>query len=199
MDVGLAIAAGVERGLHQVFLHRCAGAVLVLVEQKQALGQLAVVESLGVEHIGHHSLVVALGNQVLGARIVVGVAFLAQCLAERKLLDVVKEGLLKLGLGCIVVGAEEGEHVLEHAAGSARCGHKLHHLVALTLVVLPCLLGLFLGGCVGCDDALANGSSGLDLQKRKTFLVLYELSLHLFHGHAAALNLFLVCFCKHCA
>ena len=47
MYVRLTVAGSIERTLDQMFLHRSARSLGIVVEQEQALGQLTVVQSLG--------------------------------------------------------------------------------------------------------------------------------------------------------
>ena len=137
MHVGLAIRSSIQSTLDQVFLHRRTRTLSVVMEQQQALGQLSVVQSLSLQHIGGNSLVVALGDECLDALAIVLLAGCIELLVKSKLLDVVKIFLLEIRCRHVVVGVDKGKHVLEHTAGSTRSGNKLHHFLALGLVLLP--------------------------------------------------------------
>ena len=116
--VSLTVRGSVKCTFHQVFLHRRTGTLGIFVEQQQAFRQLSVVQSLSLQHIGSHSLVVAFSNECLDALTLVLLAGSVECLVESKLLDGVEIFLLEVSCGHIVVGIHKGKHVLEHAAGS---------------------------------------------------------------------------------
>ncbi len=117
---------------------------------------------------------------------------------EREMLDVGEKLLLKIGRGHVITGRHKREHVFEHTTCGSRSRHKLHHAVAaLLLIGLPCLHGPLLRGLVGGYDAFAHGCRRLQTEEREPLSHLFELMLHTCHGHAAALDLSFVCFCKH--
>ena len=120
-----------------MFLHRRTSTLSIVVEQQQALGQLSVVQTLGLQHVGSYGLVVTLGDECLDALAIILLAGSIQLVVEGKLLDVVKVLLLEIRRGHVIVGIHKGKHVLEHTAGGTRCGYELHHLLAFGLVLLP--------------------------------------------------------------
>ena len=172
VDVGLAVRGGIERSLHQMLLHRRASTLGVVVEQEQALGQLSVVQSLGFQHLGGHGLVVAGSHQLLHALAAVLLAYGIELAVEGKLLDIVEIFLLEVGGGHVVLGIYKGEHILEHAAGGTRCGHKLHHLLTCGLILLPGFDILLAVACRRGNDTLADGGCGLQFQEREASLEL---------------------------
>src|SRR5574344_552035 len=172
VDVGLTVGCGIKGSLHEMFLHRSARSLGIFVEEQHTLGQLSVVESLSLEHLGSHSLVVAFGQQGGDVLALVLQANIVELIIEGKLLDVVEILLLEVGCGFIILGVHEGKHVLEHAACSSRCRNELHHLLAGSLVLLPTLLKfssrflsrgnnsmLYAGGSLEAEE----GESGLKL------------------------------------
>ena len=179
VHVGLAIAGSIERTLHQVLFHGRAGTLGILVEEQHALRQLSVVESLLVEHVGHHGLVVALGHELLDALAIVLEALLVECVVEGEVFYFGEVFLLEIGGGHIIVGTEEREHVLEHAAGSARCGNELHDFAALGLVGIPCVDILPLLVLIGSHDAMADAGCCLEAEERETGFELFELDVDL--------------------
>ena len=144
-----------------MLLHRCAGSLLILVEQQHALGQLAIVQSFLLQHVGCYCLVVAFGHQFLDSLALVLLADGIESVVESELLNVGKVLLLEVGGGHIVVGIDKGEHVLEHAAGCTRCGHELDDAASVGLILFPCsdvLLSLLLARS---HDTVAHGCCGL--------------------------------------
>ena len=110
-----------------MFLERCAhGVVGIEVEEQEALGQLTEVKAFGVEQCGYHLSVVTLFHQSLDVLAIELGALRVKCCIETEELDMIEEHMLKVGYRLIVAAGEELEEVLEHAAGSTRCGHKLH-------------------------------------------------------------------------
>ena len=167
------------------------------MEEQQALGQLTVVESLGQEQVSHDILVASGLDELAHAHALIGLALLAQSLAESELLDIVKEVLLEVGGGHIVRCVEEGKHILEHAAGRTACRHELHHMVSLTYILCPCGLVCGLVGIRGRHDALLHRGSGLYTQEWETRLYLFELFLYLLFGDTHSGYLTKILFCKH--
>ena len=102
-----------------MFLHRSASSLGILVEEKHTLGQLTVVESLSLEHLGSHSLVVAFGQQGGDVLALVLQASIVELTIEGKLLDVVEILFLEIGSRLVVFSIYKGEHVLEHSACSS--------------------------------------------------------------------------------
>ena len=170
--MSLAIGSSIERTLNEVFLHRGTWAIGILVEEQQALGQLTIVQTLGLQHIGSHSLVVTLGHEGLDALAVVLLTGSIECIEEGKLIDRVEILLLEIGGGHIIVGIDESEHVLEHAAGGTRCRHELHNLIACGLVLVPYLLELLALIGIRSNDALTDSGGCLQLQEGETCLKL---------------------------
>ena len=168
MYVSLAIRSGIEGTLYQVFLHRCASTLWIVVEQKQALRQLSIVQTLGFEHVGCNGLVITFSNERLDALAVVLLAGSIEFGIEGELLDVIKILLLKVGGWHVVVGIDKGKHILEHAAGGTRCGYELHHLLALGLILLPSLYILFALSLRGSHDTFANGCCCFQLKEGET-------------------------------
>ena len=148
-----------------MFLHGSAGTLRVVVEQEQALGQLSVVQPLGLQHVGSNGLVLACSHQFLDALALVLLAGCIELLIESELLNVVEVLLLEIGGRHVIVGIHKGKHVLEHAAGGTRCRYELDHALACGLVLLPSLDILLTLACCGGDDALADGGCSLQLQK----------------------------------
>ena len=118
MNVCLSVAACIECSLNQVLLHRSTNLVLILVELKQSLRQLSVVQSLWLEEISHDSLVIALLDEAHDTLLIVDVALVAVRLAESKLLDILEELFFKVSSRNIVWSIKESEHVLEHTTSS---------------------------------------------------------------------------------
>ena len=131
------------------------------MEQKQTLGQLTVVQALGLQHIGSYCLVVAFSHQRLDALAVILLADGIKLLIESKLRDIVEILLLEISSGFVIVGIDEGKHVLEHATGSTRGRNKLYHLLALGLVLLPSLDKVLALSVVGGNDDATDGSGSL--------------------------------------
>ena len=117
MHIGLAVAGSVECALNQVFLHRCARSLGILVEEQHAFRQLTVVESLRFEHISHHRLVIAIGNQRGDVFSFVfhacGIQFIVECETG----DIIEVLFFERGGRHIVISRQESEHIFEHTAG----------------------------------------------------------------------------------
>ena len=180
VDVGLAVAGGIEGALDEVLLHRRARTVLVVVEQEQSFRQLTVVQSFGVEHVGDNGLVVAVGDELHDFLAVVGLALVAEGLAEGKLLDVVEKVFLEVGGRHVVVGAEEGEHVLEHAAGRSGGRYELHDFPSFGLVGVPRLDIGVARVIVGSHNAATDGCRGLEPQEREAGFEVFKLLVEFF-------------------
>ena len=189
MNVCLSVAASIECSLNQVLLHWSANLVLILVELKQSLRQLSVVQSLWLEEISHDSLVIALLDEAHDALLVVDMTLVAECLTESKLLDILEELFFKVGSRNIVWSIEESEHVLEHTASRTRSRYELHNLVTLSLIFVPSLLEVF--HFLGCrsHDSLTDGSRTLELEEWETILDLFQLVFNLLLGDAVSSDL----------
>ena len=177
--VGLAVAGGIKGALHEMLLHRRARAFGILMKQQHALWQLAIVESLLAEHVGHHSLVVALSNQFLDALAVVLSALLVERVIESEFLNLAEVFLLEIGGGYVVVGIEERKHVLEHTAGGARCRNELHDFAAFGFIGIPSIDVLFLLVLIRCHDAMPDAGCCLQSEEWETGFELFELDVDL--------------------
>ena len=192
VNMCLAIRCSIERTLYQMFLHWCAWALGILMEEQQTLWQLTVVQSLSFQHIGGYSLIVAFCYERLDTLALILLASCIECIEESKVLNLVEVFLLKVGCGHIVVSIHEGKHVLKHAAGSTRGWHELNHALALCLVCIPsCLQSLALISIRG-NDSITDSSGCLQLQKWETSLKLIQLILNLLLGDTLLSNLFQV-------
>ena len=89
------------------------------MEEQQSLRQLTVVQSLGLQHIGSNGLEFTLGNECLDALAFVLLADGIERLVEGKFLNAVEILLLEVGGRHVVIGVDEGEHILEHTAGGS--------------------------------------------------------------------------------
>ena len=67
------------------------------MEEKHALGQLSVVESVGGEHPPYHSFVLSLGNELPYPLACLALEQVVEIVVEGKLLDIVEECYFK---GC---------------------------------------------------------------------------------------------------
>ena len=168
VHVSLTIRGSIQGTFHQVFLHRRTSTLGIVVEQQQSLGQLSVVQSLSLQHVGCNGLVVTLSYERLDTLALILLAGSIQLVVESKLLDIVKILLLEISGRHIVVGIDKGKHILEHTTGGTRCGHKLHHLLALGLVLLPSLYIRLALSLRRRYDALADSCGSLQLQEWKT-------------------------------
>ena len=120
-----------------MLLKRRAGLSVVAVELKQALGQLAVVEAVGIQHGHNNILLTAFCHQSVGTLAVHHNAGIVQSGEESEVVETVEELLLEVGRRHVVVGVHKLEHRLEHAAGSAGSRHEFGNLVALLLILVP--------------------------------------------------------------
>ena len=111
--------------------------------------------------------------------------------------DVIKELFLEVALRSRLALVDEGEQILEHAAGSARSGLEFLDHCPTRLEFLPELdaLGLLLG--VEARNALADSCGSLEFKPRETSLKTLELSLDDRLGNALAGHQLLVFFVKH--
>ena len=159
--MSLTVRSCIESSLYEMLLHRSACTILVFVEEKQTLWQLTVVETLGLKHVGCHSLIVTIGDESFDTLALVLLTDNIESIVERELLDRVEVFLLEIGSRNIIVGINECEHVLEHTAGSTRGWHELHHALSLSLIGIPRILVLLALCCIGGDDASANACSCL--------------------------------------
>ena len=171
----LAVAGGIECAFHQVLFHRSAWTFRILVEQKHALWQLAVVQSVGIEHVASHILISSVGDELLHSSAEILPACVVECVVEGKFLNVVEILLLKVCCRYVVVSISKGKHILEHSRCRSRSRNELHDAMALCLVLLPCLFVLFhVGFCRG-DDAFSYTGSCLEFEEGESCLKLFEL------------------------
>ena len=117
VNMRLTIGSCIERTFYQVLLHRSTRTLWIVVEQEQALGQLSVVQSLCLQHVGGYCFEITLLNQSLDTLAIVFLANSVELTIESKLFDIIKIFLLKVSCGFVVIGIHKSEHVLEHAAG----------------------------------------------------------------------------------
>ena len=110
---------GVKCTLGHMFLKGCARGGCVFVELEQALGQCAVVESVGTQQVGYDCFVPGIGHKVLYGFAAVFETGVIKFLIESEFLYVVKEGLLKRGGGGVITCVQETEKIFEHAACGA--------------------------------------------------------------------------------
>ena len=189
VDVCFAIGCSVKRTLHKMLLHGGTCSFGVLVEEQEALWQLSVVQALSLEHIGSDSLVAPFSDELFDALALVLLANGVECVIESELLDGVEVFLLEIGGGHVIVGIDKCKHVLEHTAGSARCGYELDHLLAFSLVGVPGIDELLALGFSGCNDTIADTSRCFQLQEGETSLELVQLILNLLRGDTLLCNL----------
>ena len=97
--------------------------------------------------------------------------------------------LLKVCSRYIIRSAQESKHVLEHTTGCTGRRYKLHDFVPFSLVLIPSLLIIFHFIICRSHDALADSSSSLKLQERKTILDLLQLMFNLLLANATSLDL----------
>ena len=190
VHVGLALAGCIECALHEVLLHGRAWPLSILVEEQHAFGQLTVVQPLGLQHVGGHGLIFPGGQQLLDASTLVAAADLVEGIVEGEMRYLVEVFLLKVGGRHVVWGVDKGKHVLEHAAGGSRGGHKFHDAVSVGFVGFPRshIVAALLGG--GGHDAVAHGGCSLQTKEGESGLKLMQLVFELFLADATLGNLF---------
>ena len=167
--VSLSTTAGIEGSFGEMFFDGRLGAVVVGMELEEAFRQLSVVQSVCSQHVGNHFFVVSFFEQGINAFSFVEEASIVQGIEEGEVMDVCEEGFLEVGGWGVVVGIEELEHILEHAAGSSAGWHELGDGVPFSLIVVP---GLDVSLCfVLCRSqyAIAYGSSPTQLQEVEAF------------------------------
>ena len=146
-----------------MLFHRSAGTFLIFVEEEHTLGQLTVVESLWLQHIVCHCLVVACSDEFVNAFALILLAHFVQRVEESEVMDLAEVFLLEVLRRYIIICVNKGEHVFEHTAGSTGSGHELDNLFAACLIVFPCLgvcADFFLGRG---DDAFSYGGGSIQL------------------------------------
>ena len=194
MDVCFIVRRSIKGSLYQMFLHRSAGPIFVIVEKQQSLRQLAVVKAFGRKHIAGNGLVVAFFQKGANVFAFVVATLLAKLFTECEVAYVLKIVLLKIGGGFVVVSINKSKHVLEHARCCTAGRNKLHDLMSGLLVVFPCF-DVFLAFLLRrSKDAIADGGRSFQFQKGETTLELTELMFYLFFTDAALGNLFEVFF-----
>ena len=142
MEVHLSVAGCVKRAFHHVLQGRGAGTVFVFMEEKQTLGQVAIVHVLEEEA---HGVLPALACELV---------------AESKVVDMGEELLYESRLFAVFKVLEE---VLEHTAGRAAGGDELQDFVSLGEVFLPKADVLVLLFFRGCEDTIFGGSGCYDV------------------------------------
>ncbi len=131
-----------------MFFQRCAGAFGVAVEFEKSFGQTAVVQAVAGEHGGGHFLVFSFGKEAVYIFSVDVFAGFVQILAEGCVVQSFKIYFLEIGCRPVVTGVQEGEHVLEHAAGGTGGRHELDDMMVFRGVAFPVfeVFLLFLSG-----------------------------------------------------
>ncbi len=190
MHISLIPTLCIESALYEMFLHRSARTFRIVVEEQQTLWQLSVVESALVQHVLHYSLVVALGDEFLDSLAIVLLAHLIQSTVEGELLNVVEILLLKVGCRHIIVGIEESEHVLEHAACCSAGRNKLHNLLSLCLIVVPCLHIVLALSLCRSHDAIAYSGRSFQTEEWESGFKLLQLVLDLLRCYSFLSDLF---------
>ena len=151
---------------------------------------MTVVESVGTQHIGSHGLIVAFSHEGLDALAFVLLAGSIQLGIEGEALDVVEEALLEVGRRHIVGCIDEGEHILEHTAGSSAGGHELHDAMTAGFVFVPALLvhpALF---HVGGYNAVAHTGGGIKTKEGEACAEFAHLHVYLLWGDTFQSDLF---------
>ena len=193
----LSPTACIESGFREMFLDRCLRAIIIAMELQQALRKLTVVQTFLAKHILNDGLVVSFLEERINAFAFVQEASIVERVEESEVMDVGKEDLLEIRSRHIVVGIEELEHILEHAACSAACRHELCNRVPLLLVVVPSVdVGLSFFLCRS-DDAFPYSSCALQLEEVETFAETLQLRIYLRLANAFLLDLQNVFFAEH--
>ena len=177
-----------------MLLHGRTGTLCVFVEQQHTLWQLTVVQSLSLQHIGSHSLIVAFCHQSLDTFALVFHADSIQRLVEGKLLNVVEIFLLEIGGRHVIVGIHECKHILEHTTGGATGRYELHDTLTCSLIVLPGFHVLLTLALVGGYDAVTYCSCCFQFQEGEACFKLLQLCLDLLFRDTTLSNLFEVFF-----
>ena len=162
-------SAGIECALHEVLLQRGARAPRVVVEQQEALWQLAIGEALGAEQIVDDGLVLPGLHQLVDAPSLAVDEGGVQLLRESKVVDVGKELLDERCRGlvshvilnrCFYLYELLGECKLIDEFSLQHVGHvDARHVVVLSFVVAG--HGDALSGRCGCAQAQER-ESGLE-------------------------------------
>ena len=103
MDVCFIVRRSIKGSLYQMFLHRSAGPIFVIVEKQQSFRQLAVVKAFGRKHIAGNGLVVAFFQKGANVLAFVVATLLSKLFTECEVAYVLKIVLLKIGGGFVVV------------------------------------------------------------------------------------------------
>ena len=187
--VGLATRRCIEGTFHQMLFHGGTGSLGIVVEQKHALRQLPIVQSLLKEHVGNDLLVLSFLNEIFDGFSFILPAYGIERIVEGKMLDVLKILLFKGRGGRVVVCIEKCEHILEHSAGSTTCRNKLHDFVSLLLIFIPDVDIDFFVVLIGCHDSIFDTCGSLQSEEWKSGLKLAQLCLNLLFGNAFLGNL----------
>ena len=166
MDMDAAIIVlGIERTFHQMLLEGRAGSLGIAVEFEESLRKFAIVQTLRAEHSCHDCLIVAFCHEGSGILTVSSKEAGIEVSEEGGIGKTLKEFLLEIGGGDIVVCIEEGKHVLKHSAGSTGCGDKLHHAVLRvgSILVPSGEIGFLLFGSGDIDAAVGYAGSTTQL------------------------------------
>ena len=84
------------------------------MEQQHTLRQLAVVQSVSLQHLCSHGFIVAFAYKSVYVLAQVLLARLVESIIESEALDVCEIYLLKVSGGDVIVCIDKGKHVLEH-------------------------------------------------------------------------------------
>ncbi len=162
--------------------------VVIAVELQETLRQLAIVETIGTQHIAYHGLVVTLCDECIYTLALIDMTGIVEGREEGEVVDVLEIFLLKVGRGDIVVGIDKLKHILKHTAGSTTGGHELRDVVTFAHVGLPSLyIGSCLFGC-GLENAIAYRSCCTKAKEGKTSTKIVKLSLDLLFTDALGLE-----------
>ena len=150
-----------------MLLEGCTCTLVVTVELEETLGELAVVQPVGTEHTGHHSLILAFGHKGCSILAMLRHKTLVEVGEESGVGKTVEELLFEIRSGNIIVGIEKCKHVLEHSAGGTGCGHKLHHTVFGVggILVPSCKIGFLLFGCGNVNAMIGHTGGTLKLEE----------------------------------
>ena len=86
IDIAFSICS-IESALYEMLLECLACCIASAMESEQSLWKTTIVETLGIEHVACHSLVIAFCNQSIDVLAIVFLADVIQLIKESKVVD----------------------------------------------------------------------------------------------------------------
>ena len=195
MNVRVAMAAGIQCSFYQMFFHGCTWRIVIIVEQQQPLGQVAIVESFRLQKVLHHRFILALGDKLSRFYTFVLLAYLCEFFVKSKFLEVAEELFFEICRWNRIVGMQKRIEIFEHTAGCTRSRYKLYDAMVALFVLVPQLYVMLFHYFVQQNNTILNTGCRLDWKKWEAVFNVFQLLIDLFFCNTFLRNLLKILLC----